>query len=44
LQYCFSNLEKIQSIGDHAKQFVEANYRKEKIYLEVVEQFQQLAN
>ena len=44
LQYCFSNLEKIQLIGEHAKQFVEANYRKEKIYLEVVEQFQQLAN
>lgn len=43
LHYCFSNLEKIKSIGDHAKQFVEANYSKEKIYLEVVEQFQHLA-
>jgi glycosyltransferase involved in cell wall biosynthesis len=43
LHYCFSNLEKIKSIGDYAKQFVEANYSKEKIYLEVVEQFQYLA-
>ncbi len=43
LHYFFSNLEKIKSIGDHAKQFVEANYSKEKIYLEVVEQFQHLA-
>lgn len=41
--YCFDNLEKIKSIAVEAKQFVEANYSKEKIYSEVVEQFQHIA-
>jgi glycosyltransferase involved in cell wall biosynthesis len=43
LLYCFSNLEEIKTIGEHAKQFVEASYSKEKIYSEVVEQFHHLA-
>ena len=41
--YCFNNLETIKEIGKAAKEFVDSNYSKEKIYSEVVEQFQHLA-